>query len=57
MARKQDPAILIVEWFRNAPLETTGTVLAIVKDIYKRRQPVKTAKPRVLKAPGGQAVS
>lgn len=50
MATKKDPAITVVAFFENAPLETAQTVLAICKSVVSRRQPTKVAKPRVVKS-------
>lgn len=49
MARKKDPASVVVEFFEAAPVDTAVTVLAICKGIVARRQPTKTTKPRAAK--------
>jgi hypothetical protein len=47
VARRIDPANLVVAFFQDAPLDQAATVLSIVRGILARRQP----KTKPLKAP------
>lgn len=50
MATKKDPAVAVVAFFENAPIDAAQTVLAIAKGIVAKRQPAKS-KPRVVRTP------
>jgi hypothetical protein len=63
MPKKKDPLIAVIAFFEQAPLLVAESVLALAKEVVRRRQPVtekvarkpKGKKVRALHEIGGEA--
>lgn len=49
MARKRNPADVVVDYFQTAPLEAAAALLAVCKGLVERRQPARA--PRTPRTP------